>query len=142
MQLLVAHRGDGDERHVERVEGGIMFDPYESQRSAGEDEQDSAAQYDDPVAKAAHSVAILAGLRSYRLDLGKTRLSRLYQFGRVHLSQSLRTTSTVMSSESSGTPVHCRTLSITVSMIWASSRSTFFATSSMRRSSPNISPYS
>src|ERR1700733_11086052 len=98
MQLLVAHRGDGDEGHVERVEGGIMLDPYESQCSAGEDQQDSAAQHDDPIAKAAHSVAILAGLRSNRLH-------------------GLRTSSTVISSDSSGTPVHCRTDSITLSMI-------------------------
>ncbi len=28
----IAHRADGDQRHVERVEGGIMLDPYETQR--------------------------------------------------------------------------------------------------------------
>jgi hypothetical protein len=60
MQFLVAHRRYGDERHVERVEGSVVFDPYETERSAGEDQRNSGAQNENPVAKPAHAVAILA----------------------------------------------------------------------------------
>src|SRR5665213_2906335 len=54
MQFLVTHRSDGDQRHVERVKGGVVLDPYEAQRSAREDQQNSAAQYHYPGAQAAH----------------------------------------------------------------------------------------
>ena len=57
MQLLVTNRGHRDQRHVERVERGIMLDPYESQRSAADNQQNSAAQNDQPSAEAAHAVA-------------------------------------------------------------------------------------
>ena len=119
MHFRVTHGGDGDQRHVEGVEGGVMLDPHEAQRSASDDQQNAAGQDDQPSTKAAHVQSLL-----------------------LAVPHRLRASSTVMSSDSSGTPVHCRTASITLSMICASSRSAFFATSSISRSSPNISPYS
>src|ERR1700749_663160 len=118
MELLVAYCADGNQRHVERVEGRIMLDPYEAQRSARKDDHLSDEEDDQPGAQASHAVDILA------------------------VSQCLRASSSVMSSKSSGVPVHCVTASITLAMMASSSRSAFLATSSIQRASPNISPYS
>src|SRR5580704_1386696 len=130
MQLAITDCGDGGQRHVKSIEGGIMIDPYEAESASGEDEHNAATQNDDPVAEAAHAFAILARIQKTEFRIQNEQ------------GYSLRASSTVMSSESSGTPVHSRTRSITLSMICASSRSAFLATNSMRRSSPNISPYS
>src|SRR5579864_5600061 len=59
MHFRVPHRAHGDHRHVERIEGRVALDEDESQRSTGEDRNQSAANQDQPVAKAAHAVAIL-----------------------------------------------------------------------------------
>src|SRR5271163_1578192 len=153
MHFRISHGADRDQRHVKGVEEGIMLDPYESQRAATDDQHNSTAQDDQPSAEAAHSVVILerpcvpkSGDRGENVETpgvgtiagprgrpGTQKCATIQRF---------RASNTVMSSDSSGTPVHCRTLSITLSIICASSRSAFFATNSISRSSPNISPYS
>src|SRR5581483_12520626 len=91
---------------------GVAFDNNEADRAGGERRQNRHADNDQPPANVRHR------------------------------SQILRASRRVMSSNSSGEPVHWRTESRTVAISFWSSRSEFLATRSIRRSSPNISPYS
>src|SRR5271167_3433333 len=59
MYFGVPYRAHRDQRHVERVECRVALNEDESQCSAGEDRDQCGANQDQPVAEAAHAVAIL-----------------------------------------------------------------------------------
>jgi len=70
MHLSVTHRADGDDGHVERIEGGVIVGEDEADRAARNDDEQRDNDQQQPVAKALHASAIVARAMS-RLDVAQ-----------------------------------------------------------------------